>query len=164
MNRIYSLVWNRKRGTLQVASELARSHGGAAATGTGRRGRTVLSLAVLAALGLTAAPAGAQSCTTTLSADVSGPAAGPAHVASDGDTVCVDAGVDVLGGDGTSSSANAGAGLEAISPDHVTVHSDGHIGGGDGMADMAAGGSGGAGGDGVGGGVVDLTIGADGLT
>src|SRR5699024_8433261 len=135
--------WNRKRGTLQVASELARSHGGASATGSGRRGRTVLSLAVLAALGLTAAPAGAQNCTTTISADVSGPAAGPAHVASGGDTVCVDADVDVLGGDGTTSSANAGPGLQGVWPDDVAVRNDGHIGGGDGMADISAGGDGG---------------------
>src|SRR5699024_8944173 len=66
---------------------------------------------------------------------------------------------DVRGGDGTSSSADAGAGLEAAPSDHVTVHNNGHIGGGDGLADTSVGGDGGFG---VWATRLDLEIGADG--
>ncbi|HLQ86274.1 MAG TPA: ESPR domain-containing protein, partial [Salinisphaeraceae bacterium] len=110
MNRIYSLVWNRNRNQLQVASELARAHGGSSAAGSGRRGnrtRTALTLAVLAALGLVAAPPGwTAECDVTLDSNQSGADGTPgvagdtAYAAPFGDTVCVDAGVDATGGAG----------------------------------------------------------------
>lgn len=56
MNRIYRLVLNRATGSMQVASELATSHGSSArATGSVSH-RSPLTTAMLVALGLLAAP------------------------------------------------------------------------------------------------------------
>ncbi|MDC8640846.1 ESPR-type extended signal peptide-containing protein [Xanthomonas hortorum] len=56
MNRIYRLVLNRATGSMQVASELATSHGSSARTTGSVSHRSPLTAALLAALGLVAAP------------------------------------------------------------------------------------------------------------
>ena len=52
MNRIYSLVWNRAKKQVEVASELATNRSGAACSaGTGGMRRALLASLVMLALG-----------------------------------------------------------------------------------------------------------------
>jgi fibronectin-binding autotransporter adhesin len=137
MNRIYRLVWNRALRVLQVASELAASHGGGG-TGTGSssmpKARLPLAIVAVLAAGFlwTALPAAAATCPTNTTsipsvtgasgtdgadgADASGGNGGTGYGAATSAQLCAASGTTVNGGaggdgsDGDSGSPSSGPG------------------------------------------------------
>lgn len=126
MNHIYGLVWNRALKVLQVASELARSHGGASTGGARSPAKVRLSFAISLVLAVSALwvalPAGAATCPTvsvvisgTGSAGTPGSAgytagnggSGYTYTSSGAGPLCVAYGSTVTGGEGGTGGYNA---------------------------------------------------------